>query len=368
MRTGWVWHERYAWHDTRSSSGGWLEPAAPFESGETKRRLRNLVEAGGLLSQLVTLAPRPASDEEILRVHTPAYLEHLRAVEAAGGGEAGDETPMRAGSLEIARLAAGGAIVAVDAVLRGEVANAYALVRPPGHHALPDRAMGFCLLNNVALAARAAQREHGLERVAIVDWDVHHGNGTEAVFRDDASVLTISLHQDGWYPVGSGSVADNDAANLNIPLPAGSGLGAYLDAMDRAVLPALERFAPELVLVACGLDAGVMDPLGRQLLTSDGYRVLTQRLLDAFPRVVCVHEGGYSPVATPFYGLAVIETLAGVRTPVEDPYLGPRAERPGQELLAHQAAAVDAVVRQATVLRSTPRPSISSSTVSPGLR
>jgi acetoin utilization deacetylase AcuC-like enzyme len=341
MSTGWVWHERYAWHDTRSSNGGWLEPAAPFESGETKRRLRNLVEVSGLLAQLEPLAPRAASDEEILRVHTREYYEHLRAIDAAGG-DAGEETPMRAGSLEIARLAAGGAIVAVEAVLDGRVENAYALVRPPGHHALPDRAMGFCLLNNVAVAARAAQAGHGCDRVAIVDWDVHHGNGTEAVFRDDATVLTISLHQDGWYPVGSGGVEDNNEANINVPLPAGSGLGAYLDALERVVIPALERFAPDLVLVACGLDAGVMDPLGRQLLTSDGFRTLTQRLLDAVPRVVCIHEGGYSPVATPFYGLAVIETLASTRTAVSDPYLGQRAARPGQALLPHHAAAVDA--------------------------
>jgi len=353
MATGFVWHERYAWHDTRAWTSGWLEPIDHYEHGDTKRRLRNLLEVSGLLDELVPIRPRRAEREAVLRVHTARHLDWLVAQAAAGGGDAGDgETPFRPGSDETALLAAGGVMAAVDAVLDGTVSNAYALVRPPGHHAEPDRAMGFCLLNNVAIAARHAQAARGAGRVAIVDWDVHHGNGTQAVFWEDPSVLFISLHQEANYPADSGTLAETGAgdgagATLNVPLPAGSGLGAYEAAMRRVVVPALERFGPELVLVSNGLDASGLDPLGRQTLTSDGYRLITEVLLDAAGRVcdgrvVVAHEGGYHPASSPFCGLAVVEALAGTRTPVQDPFLAQLAHLPEQQLLAHHEAAVEA--------------------------
>lgn len=262
---------------------------------------------------------------------------------------------MAAGPLAL--LAAGG----VDAVLDGRVDNAYALVRPPGHHAMADKGWGFCLFNNVAIAAAHA-RARGLARVAIVDLDVHHGNGAEQIFAEDPSVLTTSIHQDGAYPPGSGPVeavgsGPGRGTNLNVPLPPGSGAGAYAAALDEVVVPALRRFAPEIVLVACGFDANGMDPMARQMLSSEGFRACARRLRLAAEevaggRLVLAHEGGYSPFVVPFCGLAVVEELAGVRTAVEDPFLGP-IEGYGQALLPHQA---DAVRRAAANLPLVPGP------------
>ena len=260
------------WHDTGSGaaelpSGGWLEPHVHAENPATKRRLKNLLDATGLTDRLVALRPREATPEELCRVHAASYVERIRELSATGGGDAGSEAPFRYGSFEIAALAAGGTMAAVDAVLDEVVDNAYALVRPPGHHALPDLGMGFCLLANVAIAVRHAQVVRGIGRVAVVDWDVHHGNGTQAIFVADPTVLAVSLHQDGLYPARSGLVTETgegagSGATVNVPLPAGSGRGAYVEALERVVIPALERFRPELIVVACGFDAGALDPLG----------------------------------------------------------------------------------------------------------
>jgi acetoin utilization deacetylase AcuC-like enzyme len=188
-------------------------------------------------------------------------------------------------TFEAASLAAG---TAIEAAKRG----GFALVRPPGHHALPGRAMGFCLFNNVAVAARAAQRSLGLDRVAIVDFDVHHGNGTQAIFRDDDSVLFISLHQWPFYP-GSGGPDDQSETTVNIPLRAGSGDEEYLDAFSRVVEPAVERFEPELVLVSAGFDAHARDPLSDMHVSEDGFRELARRCRNLSDRTAAVLEGGY---------------------------------------------------------------------------
>ncbi|HJU46605.1 MAG TPA: class II histone deacetylase, partial [Gaiellaceae bacterium] len=276
-RTALVWHELMMWHDTGSGAaelpaGGWLEPHTHAESPATKRRLKNLLDACGLTAQLDVITPRPATEAQIERVHERAYVQRIRELSAGRGGDAGGETPFGAGSYEIALLAAGGTIAAFETVLSGRAANAYALVRPPGHHALPGEGMGFCIFANVAVAIRHVRAEHGVERVAVVDWDVHHGNGTQAVFEDDPAVLAVSLHQDGLYPAGSGALGENGrgagaGATLNVPLPAGSGRGAYVAAFEQVVVPALERFRPQLIVVASGFDAAALDPLGRMLLT-----------------------------------------------------------------------------------------------------
>jgi acetoin utilization deacetylase AcuC-like enzyme len=352
--TGWLSHERYFWHDTGTAAGfleagGWLEPLAHVESVATKRRFQNLLALSGLLGALVSLTPREATREELEAVHTPAYVERIEELSARRGGDAGDgTTPFGPGGAEIARLSAGGAIAAVDAVLTGAVRNAYALVRPPGHHALADRGMGFCIFNNVAVAVRHAQSAHGVERVAVVDWDVHHGNGTQAAFYDDPAVLTISVHQDRCYPADSGALDERGSgagfgANLNLPLPPGSGHEAYLDAFRRVVAPALERFSPQLVVVACGFDASAFDSMGRMLLHSDSYRALTEILLTTTEgRLALIHEGGYSDFYVPFCGLAVVEALAGTRTAVEDPFLEDTKQMGGQELSDEQRRSVDA--------------------------
>jgi acetoin utilization deacetylase AcuC-like enzyme len=356
MTTGWVWDERCLWHDTGRYAGvrppgPWLEPHVHLENAEVKRRMRSLVEVSGLLAQLTPIAARAATVAEVCRFHDPAYVERIRTLSAGDGGDAGNATPFGHGSFELALLSAGGIIAAVDAVLDETVDNAYALVRPPGHHALPDCGMGFCIFGNVAIAVMHARRVRGVGRVAVVDWDVHHGNGTQVAFYEDPDVLTISIHQSGGFPHGSGRLEETGAgagagANLNIPLPPGCGTGAYVAAFERVVVSALRRFGPELIVVASGFDAAGMDPLGRMMLHSDSYRQLTRLVMDAAAdccagRVVCAHEGGYSAHLSPLCGHAVVETLAGVRTAVEDPFVEHIAGSDGQELAPHQAEAVE---------------------------
>lgn len=336
MTTGYVWHERYAWHDTGTHAGilpagGPLQPFRNFESPESKSRLAGLVEVSGLLDHLLRIPARPASEADILRVHTAEHLERIKAASAAGGGDAGDgASPFGAGSYEIALLAAGGTIAATESVLEGEADNAYALVRPPGHHAVRERGMGYCIFANIPVAIEWARATHGVERVAVVDYDVHHGNGAESIYYADPNVLTISIHQEQLFPQDTGALEDRGhgpavGTALNIPLPGGCGNGAYSEAFRRVIVPALHRFQPELIMVASGFDAGAADPLGRMTVSAAGYRDITEQLKQAAHeicdgRLVMSHEGGYSPVYTPFCGLAVLEALSGHNTGVGDPF------------------------------------------------
>jgi acetoin utilization deacetylase AcuC-like enzyme len=232
----------------------------------------------------------------------------------------GPEARIGPDSWEPALLAAGCALQVVDAVLTQAADNGFALVRPPGHHSSQDEAMGFCLFNNVAIAARHAQERHGLERVAIVDWDVHHGNGTETVFWEDPSVLFISMHQDDLYPMGRGAATDIGAESFNVPLPAGSGDDGYLAAWDALVRPKLDGFDPELLLISAGQDPAAGDPLGRMSVTTEGFRALTRRAKAQGKPLAVLLEGGYSLDHLPFCNLAIVEELASA-TPsfTEDP-------------------------------------------------
>ena len=338
-KTAFFFDELSLWHSAGPHAltlpvGGWVQPPAAAghaESPETKRRLKSLLDVSGLTRQLHVQSANPASEEDLLRVHTPGYLQRFKALSDAGGGELGPQAPIGPGSYEIAKLSAGLAMAAVDRVLAGESDNAYSLSRPPGHHCLADDAMGFCFLANIAIAIEAAKARRGLGKVAVIDWDVHHGNGTQSIFEARGDVLTISLHQDGCFPPGYSGEEDRGrgpglGANLNIPLPPGSGHEAYLQAMQRLVIPALERFEPELIIVACGYDANAVDPLARMLLHSDSFRSMTRLLRQTAEhlcqgRLVLVHEGGYSEAYVPFCGLAVIEELVGIRTAVSDPML-----------------------------------------------
>ena len=352
--------ERCLWHTTGEAVlvmpvGGWLQPPAGgghAESPETKRRFKALLDVSGLGARVAQHSAPEATEEDLLRVHGREYLERFKSASEAGGGEEGLFAPFGPGSYEIAKLSAGLAKRAVSDVLSGAFRNAYSLSRPPGHHCLPDGAMGFCLLANIPIAIEAAKAEHGLEKVAVLDWDVHHGNGTQAIFYDRPDVLTISIHQDNCFPPGSGGVEERGAGagegyNVNVPLPPGSGHETYLHAVRRVVVPALERFEPDLVVIASGLDANAADPLARQMLYGDSYREMTHLVMGAADglcdgRLVAVHEGGYAESTVPFCGLAVVETLSGVRTAVEDPFEELfAAQQPGERMLQFQRHLVD---------------------------
>ncbi len=337
MQSGFFFDERCLWHAGGNYAatlplGGLVQPLAAGglpESPETKRRLKNLMDVTGLTDLLDVRSAPVASDEDLARVHPMKYLKKFKQMSDSGGGEIGLRAPFARGGYEIAALSAGLVIDAAKTVLRGDLTNAYALSRPPGHHCLPDFPNGFCLLANIAIAIRAVQAAGLARRVAVIDWDVHHGNGTEAIFYHDADVLTISIHQEHNYPLDTGDAADRgvgagQGANLNIPLPPGAGHATYLEAFDRLVAPAVRAHEPELIMVACGYDAGALDPLGRMLATADTFAEMTRRtraLADDLcaGRLVLAHEGGYNEVHVPFCGHAAIRALSGADIDAPDP-------------------------------------------------
>jgi acetoin utilization deacetylase AcuC-like enzyme len=336
-RTGFFWDERCFWHGGGNYAGmfpvgGLVQPSATGglpENPETKRRLLNLINVTGLARDLIMTAAKPATDDDLRRVHPDTYLASFRALSNGQGGELGRRTPFGPGGYEVAALSAGLAIGAIDAVLTGRMDNAYALSRPPGHHCLPDFPNGFCLLANIAVAIEAARAAGLAERFAVLDWDVHHGNGTEAIFYDRADVLTMSIHQDRNYPTDTGDFADRGAGagegfNLNIPLPPGTGHRSYVDAMERLALPAIRAFQPDVLIVACGFDAAINDPLGRMLCTAETFRMMTAQVAALADevcngRLVLVHEGGYSETYVPFCGHAVLAEMSGSAITAPDP-------------------------------------------------
>ncbi len=351
MKTGIVFHELYLWHHTGNHAdyvpyGFPVEPFHHSESPDTKRRIKNLMEVSGLYNKLIPITPRKATKEEILFFHTDNHYEHIRSLNDSISVNAGISAPTGIGSFDIALLSSGGVIEAIDRVIDGDVDNAYALVRPPGHHAMPNKAMGFCLFGNAAIAGKHALQIRGLNKIAFVDWDVHHGNGTQAAFYEDPTALTISIHQDRNFPTNSGFVSENGEAkgsgyNINIPLPPGSGVGAYEAAFDRVVIPALEAYKPELIIVPSGFDGGAGDPIGRQMMTSEGFRSLTKKLMQSAEeicdgKILMTHEGGYSAATVPFFAHAVIETLAQEDTGIKDPFQNIIGNLGQQELQPHQ--------------------------------
>ncbi len=332
--TGFYWHERCFWHDPGAigvfaSPGEFLQPQPASESPESKRRLKNLLEVSGLIDELAVGKPPAATREDLERFHTPRYLDELETGSQRGWGDAGDCAPYTAGSLAAVRQSAGLAIAALDDVAAGRRRNASALCRPPGHHAEADRGRGFCLLGNIPVAIMRARARGQVRRVAVLDWDVHHGNGTQSAFYDEPDVFSVSIHQAGNYPLDTGGFdewggRDAMGSNLNLPLPPGCGIGAYRHAMQRLVLPALAAFRPELIVVACGYDACGKDPLGKMLLNSAAFAEMTVQL-KALAEAICdgrlamIHEGGYSEGYVPLCGHAVIATLAGSANRVHDP-------------------------------------------------
>jgi len=293
-KTGFVYHDIYLEHKTT--------PGHP----EKPQRLTAIVERlkdSGLDTELVPLTPRPADAKWLETIHAPRYIERARRACAEGDEflDVGD-VPISTRSYEAAVMAAGGVLTAVDAVMGGRVANAFCAVRPPGHHALEDQAMGFCIFNNVAIGARYVQQQYNLAKVLIVDWDVHHGNGTQAAFYDDPSVLYFSVHQYPFYP-GSGTEAETGRGEgvnttINVPLPVRSDDGDYLAAFEKKLRPAATAFVPDFVFISAGFDAHENDTLGGMRVTTECFGKLTRIVKDIAEqsckgRLVSVLEGGY---------------------------------------------------------------------------
>jgi acetoin utilization deacetylase AcuC-like enzyme len=282
----------------------------------------NRLQDSGLLENTLALDVRPATDDEIALVHSRDYIGLVQDEISQGRAELSTgDTNICPESLEAVRVAAGAALTACDAVFAGAVANAFCVVRPPGHHASAARGMGFCLFNNVAIAARYAQQKFGTARILIADWDVHHGNGTQDIFYRDGSVLFFSTHQSPWYP-GTGSKSERGegagkGTTLNCPLPAGSGRELIFEAFEQVLFPAAEAFRPDLILLSAGFDSRVNDPLGHFVLTDEDFHELTRMMMDLASRccegrLVSVLEGGYNLDGLARACEAHVRALAGI--------------------------------------------------------
>ncbi|MEX5635153.1 class II histone deacetylase [Parafrankia sp. FMc2] len=362
----WYSHELCFWHDPGSGAGyvpvgPGVEPLRQFAVDPDLRRAEGLVRAVGVMDHFTQVTPRPAKDDDLLLVHTSEHIERVEVASALGDGDAGVYARVNYHSAMAARLAVGACVEATSEVIAGTFDRAYCVVRPPGHHAEADRAMALCLYNNVAIAARAARRQ-GVGRVLVLDWDVHHGNGIQQAFYSDPDVLYVSVHQDGLFPPASGLVGEigsgaGRGTTLNIPLPAGSGHEAYCAALRRLVEPAVRAFAPELVLVAAGVDASGHDPMGRMLCTSQTFHLMATALCEladelAGGRIVFVHEGGYSAWYQPTLVLAIACAVAGLPAPA-DPFLHSLAHLPGQQLQLHQRRVVEHLLTHHPLLTGT---------------
>ncbi len=317
MAVGYVYHPIYLKHDT----GGHVENARRLEA------IISHLERTGLKSQLNLIEPRAASIEEISRVHRREYIKEIEEMAQRGGGWLDPDTLMSAGSYEAALYAAGGLIRAVEVVMAGEVASAFALVRPPGHHATSSYAKGFCLFNNIAIATEHALAEYKLERILIIDFDVHHGNGTQEAFYDNPRVMYISTHEYPFYP-GTGDLKETgggaaEGTVINIPLSAGGGDSEYLNVLEQIIVPAAKGFKPQLILVSAGYDAHWADPLAMMQMSVTGFGQMAgiiKGLADELcgGRLVLTLEGGYHLEALAASVKATLDRLLG-NTTTSDP-------------------------------------------------
>lgn len=308
MHTGLVYDTVYLNHDT----GGHPEKAARVSY------TYDILKNAGVLDNLFLLKPRPASTEEVALVHHGEYIDSVREFSSRGGGSFGSDNSGSSGTFETALFAAGGTLTAIEAVLDKKVESVFALVRPPGHHATPGQAMGFCFFNNVAIGARYAIKRYGLKRVLVIDWDEHHGNGTEQIFYSDPSVLYFSVHRDWSFPAsgfadrtGQGS---GEGYNINVPLPRRSGDADYEYVFRQILLPVANAYRPELVLISAGMDPHVKDPIGQMNMSSSGFLKLTEIACEIActccnGALVAVLEGGYNLNALAEGVFAVIHTM-----------------------------------------------------------
>ncbi len=366
--TGFVFDEHSLGHDTgvrtavTMRDGSFEVAPEPHPSSlYIIQRIKQFLDGSGLTTRMHPIAARAATEDEIAVYHTREYIAGIRA-HAAGGpakgpwGEVDDETVLSRGSFEAALYAAGGSMNAVSAVMKGEVRNAYALLRPPGHHATRNRAMGFCIFNNTVIAAYHAHNAYGLERIMIVDWDVHHGNGTQDAFYADPGVLFVSLHQQNWYPklsgeleqIGSGAGA---GYTVNIPLPAGTGDRGYRAAFEQLVVPIGLQFRPQLIIITAGQDPNWLDPLAQMMVTMAGFRQMSELMVGLAEevcegRLVMLQAGGYSTAYVPYCTVATIEPLLGVDLGIVDLYAGSWEVERCQTILTQETLDALAVARR----------------------
>lgn len=324
MRTGLIYHPACLEHDTG-------------DHVENKLRLTGILKvlgASGLEAQMELITPLPATREQLELVHQPEHVRLMESISREGGGWITADTVVSSGSFQAALHAAGSAIQGVDAILAGGVETAFALVRPPGHHATAERAMGFCLFNNVAVAAKHALVQYLVPSVMIVDFDVHHGNGTQEIFYTDPRVAYLSTHQYPFYP-GTGYFEERGAGaglgtTVNIPLPGGCGDEEYGRVFDEVVVPIARRFQPQLIIVSAGYDGYWADTMSSMLITGDGYGHMVRTLKDLAQelcsgRLLFVLEGGYHPIGLPYSVKTTLDVL--LENPIDpDPLGGPANE------------------------------------------
>ncbi len=324
MKVGYVYDPIYLKHET----GYHPENAQRLET-----IMAHLKETG-LTKQLTAIKPRPATAEELAYVHQESYISGLQDAAVRGGGWLDPDTVMSPGSYDAALYAAGGAIEATDAVINGDVSSAFALVRPPGHHATALEAMGFCLFNNIAIAAHHALKKHKIDKIAIIDFDVHHGNGTQEAFYDNPQVLYVSTHQYPHYP-GTGTVNETGSGaaagtKVNIPMPGGCGDDEYRQVFEQIVMPAVRRFRPQLIMASAGYDAYWKDRLAMMAVSVTGFAEMARfikNLADELcqGKIVLTLEGGYNLKAQAMSVKATFDVLLG-ENEIEDP-LGPPERR-----------------------------------------
>lgn len=365
IKTGFFYHEYCLWGKNHKAPPlaynqmNWMQPFAVNEFGASSasciRRFKSLIDVSGIDEFLFSYSAPPITYHDAALVHTKEYLNNFIELSENEGGELGLQAPFGPGSYQIALLSAGQAKAAVHHVMEGSLNRAYAACVPAGHHALADSAMGATYLANSSIAAKYALEHCSAKKVAILDWDVHHGNGTQAIFYNDNRVLTISLHQDNCFPIHSGTIEEQGSReglgfNINIPLLPGCGHDEYLYALRTIVIPSLLMYKPDVIIVGSGYDANTFDPLGHMQLHSQSYREMMECVVAlaqdiCHGRVVAIHEGGYSEHYVPFCALAALEGLSGITTQVIDPFISfiqqqtiPKELKELQEnLINHQA-------------------------------
>jgi acetoin utilization deacetylase AcuC-like enzyme len=353
-KTAFVYDEVYNWHNPGSGAlhlraDGCVPPDVYYENSNRIRPVKQLLDRSGIVENLVSLKPRPATRCELEFFHTPQYLDKVKALSEGSGGETGPFALVGNGSYEFISLAVGGALRAVEAVMEGEVDNAYALQRPPGRHAERDAGHGFCTFNTFAIAAEHLRRIYGLKKILIIDWDCHHGNGLQHGYYDDSEILYIGVHQDETVPIGIGAADEvgegaGRGFNVNIPLPAGSGDAAIRSAFEKIIVPIADQFQPEFVIGVAGFANNIYDPLGCMQLTAAGYRdiiKMAQGIADRAcnGKLVAIHEGGFGPYM-PYCTLGLIEEMSGIKTGTHDPFQAVFDALPQNKVSGDQAAAI----------------------------